>query len=620
MSRFGLIGPSYTSQSVNADCQMTMDMYVEAIESGQGKSASALYPRPGIGLFCSVSKASPRGIFEFNGRCFTVASDTLYEIMPFTSQVRGGPLAVDANPVFFSANNANQVAILSANQLYIYNLTTNLLTEVTSMLAQPSPNALGFLDGFFVVTFSNTQEFQISALEDGTSWDGADVAQVNYFAENIVGMIIDHREICFFGSKHSVFYNDSSGNPLFPFGPIPGAFMEEGSAAAFGAVSMDNSFFWIGRDERGQGIAWRANGYNPVRVSNHAIEYAWSQYPTISDAWAFSYQDQGHTFWVINFPSVPASGLYGVGRTWVYDAATGTWCQRGFWNESTGRYDKYLPCCHAFAFNKHLVGLTSIGPANSVIAEMNINFYSDLNQQFPGTGVAPIRRMRRSPHLSVERERVNYQQLEIYLESGLGPQPPLTGGTAQGIRNFVLVDTNGQQWLVSMLDNGSLQQVPTSGATVTPLYLWSTVPSNTYWQIGIGTDGRLFQTEVSAQASAVQNLAMITASGFQGGLSISGQGVLQANQPTPVARDPQMMLKTSKDGGHTWSNQLLLNCGQAGNFLKRVFTWRLGQARDMVFEIATTDAIPWRIVDGYIKASPGFQPQERLTDQFRKEA
>jgi hypothetical protein len=47
-----------------------------------------------------------------------------------------------------------------------------------------------------------------------------------------------------------------------------------------------------------------------------------------------------------------------------------------------------------------------------------------------------------------------------------------------------------------------------------------------------------------------------------------------------------------------------MDCGQAGQFQKRVMVRRLGRARSWVFEISTTDPIPWRIVDMYLDA-PG---------------
>ena len=72
MARFGLIGPSYQSQSLTADCQVTRNWYVEQLEQPNGKSAYALYPTPGKSLFATLPGQPARGQIEINGRYFAV--------------------------------------------------------------------------------------------------------------------------------------------------------------------------------------------------------------------------------------------------------------------------------------------------------------------------------------------------------------------------------------------------------------------------------------------------------------------------------------------------------------------------------------------------------------------
>jgi len=39
-----------------------------------------------------------------------------------------------------------------------------------------------------------------------------------------------------------------------------------------------------------------------------------------------------------------------------------------------------------------------------------------------------------------------------------------------------------------------------------------------------------------------------------------------------------------------------------------------------VYEVVVTDPIPWRIVDAYLDADPGFKPVERLAKNLSKMA
>lgn len=65
-------------------------------------------------------------------------------------------------------------------------------------------------------------------------------------------------------------------------------------------------------------------------------------------------------------------------------------------------------------------------------------------------------------------------------------------------------------------------------------------------------------------------------------------------------RPPQAMLRWSDNGGSTWSNQHIRDCGFAGEYDTRVQWLRLGRARRRVFELTVSDPIPWCITDAYL--------------------
>ena len=69
--------------------------------------------------------------------------------------------------------------------------------------------------------------------------------------------------------------------------------------------------------------------------------------------------------------------------------------------------------------------------------------------------------------------------------------------------------------------------------------------------------------------------------------------------------DPQVMLRWSNDGGRTWGPETWRGAGKQGEYRKRVRWNRLGMARRRVFEVATSDPIPWRLVGAYLTLGPG---------------
>lgn len=75
---------------------------------------------------------------------------------------------------------------------------------------------------------------------------------------------------------------------------------------------------------------------------------------------------------------------------------------------------------------------------------------------------------------------------------------------------------------------------------------------------------------------------------------ISGQG-----------DDPQIMLRYSGDGGHTWSNEHWRSAGRLGKYLTRPYWSNLGRSRDRVFEIVVSDPVRWVITGGYLYIKKG---------------
>jgi hypothetical protein len=266
---------------------------------------------------------------------------------------------------------------------------------------------IDFSDGYVIATLENSHTFQVSNLEDATTWGGLDIATISYFPDNINSFICDHRQPWFFGSKKAIgYYNAGAGFP--PFIPVQGAFLESGAGATFATVQLDNSVFWLDQDERGYMVARRLNGNDGDRISTHATEGAWQRYTMAADAVGWTYQENGHSFWVIYFPTANA--------TWAYDVSQGLWHQRGSWVATTGAYIADRAMSHTFNFGKHLVGDWASGN----IYDLSSSYYDDAG--------SPIRGNRRTPTVSKENRWVYFEQIEFVMQTGMPPTVPLFDG------------------------------------------------------------------------------------------------------------------------------------------------------------------------------------------------
>jgi hypothetical protein len=242
-SPFNFCGPAYESQSPNADAQRLVNFYLEAIESGTGKNRFILAYTPGLSVFATLPETNVRAQETINGRHFAIGGSRFCEISAAGAVTNYGAVENDGLPAYIKAGQG-YIAIASGGKAYSFNLTTNVLAEIdttTGAALQGAVSQVGYSDGYFIYLLKNTNKFQISGLI-AVTFDPLDIAQLSVYADNVVSMIIDHREVWFLGQKATQPYFDS-GNPLFPFEVISGAYIEQGSFAQNSVTKMDNSLF-----------------------------------------------------------------------------------------------------------------------------------------------------------------------------------------------------------------------------------------------------------------------------------------------------------------------------------------------------------------------------------------
>ena len=535
-----ILGSGYVARSVNAADNRMVNIFPEIVPEG-GKEPAFLQRAPGLRQLVQLPTGPVRGLWTYGGYGYAVSGNRLYRIDSDWSYHELGTVA-GTSPVNM-VDNGTQLFIAAGANGYIYNDTSltltcnttngsaNIVTTDTSELWVGLPvsgsgipvgatissitnsttfvisaNAtatatgvtvtvsplfsqitdpdfygavgVGFLDGYFVYNQPNSQKFWVTSLYDGTSVDPLDFASAEGSPDDLVTLIVDHREVWLFGTTSvEVWYN--AGLPDFPLARIEGAFNEIGCQAPYSVAKLDNALFWLGRDARGNGIVYRSKGYTGVRVSTHAVEWQIQQYTTLADAVAYTYQQDGHAFYVLNFPTA--------NTTWVYDVSTEVWHERAGWENNQ--------------FTRHR-GQNQMNFADEIVI---------------GDYVGGI---------------LYAYDMNVYSEA----------------------DTI-QKWLRS----------------------WRALPT--------GQNDLKRTTQHSLQLDCESGAGIVT-----------GQG-----------SDPQVMLRWSDDGGHTWSNEHWKSMGQIGQYGKRVIWRRLGMTtkiRDRVYEVSGTDPVKIAIMGAELILSP----------------
>lgn len=193
----------------------------------------------------------------------------------------------------------------------------NVLAEITDPAFTPA-STVRYFDGYFVFSATNTRQFFISSINDGTQYSLIDYATATAGSDTLVAVEVWHEQLLLLCERHTEVWWDS-GNVAFPFQRYDAALIARGlpGGAPYCVCSEDNTVFWMGDD----GIFYRLDNYAPKRLSTFAMEHAWARYPLrFTDASCFVLDQEGHKFVIINFPSGSA--------TWAYDISSGLWAQR----------------------------------------------------------------------------------------------------------------------------------------------------------------------------------------------------------------------------------------------------------------------------------------------------
>lgn len=324
-------------------------------------------------------------------------TDGSYTAIPLTGGAGSGAVAT----IVVSGGAVTSVTITTPGQQY----------EIGDVLSA-STLYLGAGTGFTytVTAIAVGSGFTYAVTEIGSSaFDPLDIASKNGWPDPIQAVVVMHREAWLIGTQTTEIWFDS-GDPLFAFSIIPGVFLEHGCVAPYSISKQDLQLFWVAQDRQGQSIIVRGSQYAVQRISTHALEAQFDTYSTVSDAVGFTYQQEGHTFYQVTFPTAD--------KTWVYDVGEDLWHERT-WTDGDGLEHRHRAQFGANAFSTNVAGDWQTG---------ELYKYDQANQTDFG---GPIVRRRGFPHMMNDMNRVSYTRFIADMQVGTA------AGTLAGSGPFV---------------------------------------------------------------------------------------------------------------------------------------------------------------------------------------
>jgi len=355
-----------------------------------------------------------RGLYRAsNGNGYAVSGTGVYFIDGAFVPHGLGNLGTTKGPVSFADNGTDMLLVDGSTTGYTWKIADNsgfgAVSDSTDTFK--GANHVAYLDTYLLWNMPNSVFFG-STLSNELTFDALFFAGKVSYPDHLKSLYVNRREIFLLGDLKSEIWYDVGGTSESPFAfqQLPGAYIEQGIAASFSVANHDITVYWLARNLQGEGVVLSFKGYYASRISNHALEDAIRKMQRtvgIEDALGFTYQLDGHLFYMLTFPAGD--------QTWVYDATvedpTAAWHQECWTHPTTGILHRSRINCMAF-FN----GVNVVGDwENNTIYYLNMDRYTDRVIPAPGGSYVdcPIVFTRSFPHIGAARAAGTQGMVEV---------------------------------------------------------------------------------------------------------------------------------------------------------------------------------------------------------------
>lgn len=315
-----IIGGAYSDDTKPFSVQDTVNWIPEVAERPNGRSNGLLRDAPGFEDFAELVAGSEaptgpvRGLHNVEGALFAVAGNGLYRVntdatVDFINEIPGaGRVSMAHNQI----TGGNVLVIANGMAAYTYNTATETFAKITDD-GFPGARVVDFVDSYIAFTEPAGRFWAHSELAQATEYNTLDRYEAESAPDKIVGLIVSHREVIVGGERTTEIFRNT-GAATGTFQRADGTEMERGWASPWAVARLDNTIYFLGND----GIVYRLEGYQPIRVSTTPIEQELSR-RNLANAFAFTFESRGHKIFYLTCPD---------GYTFGYDVATGEWHRR----------------------------------------------------------------------------------------------------------------------------------------------------------------------------------------------------------------------------------------------------------------------------------------------------
>lgn len=352
LKRVPLFGEGVFYKSAVVTRQRRLNCYL-GIRKDNDKSSVVCYGTPGLAFaFNSVTplNAPVRGLIGNDSGFYLVGGNLIDSVSVAGTILVQGILGTSTGLVGMALN-PTQLMVVDGVQGYVFNPATGVVTVAGGAFPNGAKTTV-YCNGFFICELPGTNQFFVSALNDGTNWPGlsfaAAVQQIDGIraVDTLGGMLI------VFSSGHVEFWQNVGASPE-PFQYIQNSASPFGLQAIYSRAHVGDSLLYLAHNHGG-GTQNSAGSFQVVKIRGYtanvvstadidALIQSFARAGIVSDATGYSYHSDGHDFYQLNFPTANRSLLLDVTTGFwseVQSGITSGYAARHIGNLSTNAFDK----------------------------------------------------------------------------------------------------------------------------------------------------------------------------------------------------------------------------------------------------------------------------------------
>ena len=226
-----------------------------------------------------------------------------FQKVTFFQVFKIGTLQTETGVVYIAENNKPQIGISDGTAFYIYDPTLSPVFQAIPL--DFVPGYLTFHDTYFIMPSAGTNNWRLSAQNDGTSWPN------NQFSVGALQTKPDNvQAVVRFPSKGNMIFVMGSivteawfdtGAQLFPYQRNNQFNIDYGCLQPATVAYMDEFVVWLAKNEKSGPIIVYSDGGMPRKITTDGIDYLFSTLQEPQDSQGFLYRQDGHLFYHINF-------------------------------------------------------------------------------------------------------------------------------------------------------------------------------------------------------------------------------------------------------------------------------------------------------------------------------